>query len=130
MGWIEDAITDILSSFPGWMPADYSLLRLVAFALAVDSRRFRKEKAKKREDVFHRELDRYVAADSAPSFARKHIDETLRHQRQLGELALPVMAPLDKESRLRAARAIEDESWAPGGSYDAWVEHIFDRLKC
>ena len=129
MEWIEDMVSDMLSAVPDWTPADYSVLRLTVLAMAVDSKQFKKEKAKQLRDALRVGLNRHVAAGSIFPATGKHTDGILRHQRLIGDLALLVMAPLDRESRVIVARAIRDESWALSESYDAWVEHVLGRLK-
>ncbi|MDG6945978.1 MAG: hypothetical protein JRM91_04895 [Nitrososphaerota archaeon] len=67
--------------------------------------------------------------ESGPSITGKRADEILCHRRLLEDLALLVMAPLEKECRIQVSRAIMDESNALSDSYSAWVDYILDRLE-
>ena len=128
MDWIEDMVSDLLTCFPDARRQDLPLLRLSCLAKAVESKYFKKDRGRQLKDRFRTELNQYIAAGNIPA-ARNRTEEILHHHRRLLDLSLLTRLPMDDDSRRTVAGAISDEGFALGDSYQAWIDHMFDRLR-
>ena len=74
--------------------------------------------------VFHAELSQFIASGKRPLVAMKRTDEIRRHHKQIRDLSLLVMLPLDKDSRKLVSAIILDENAALAESYYSYIDRI------
>jgi hypothetical protein len=98
MDWVEELVSQKLSSILDLHPEDRAFMRLAALAVEADSKRSKKDARRQVKDAFHTGLKQYIAGGNAPR-NREHTEEILHRHRRVDGLALP----LDAESRRRVS---------------------------